>query len=296
MEIAGNEAAEVEELQPTQEVALVESEVEAEGTQPTETQEPIHIPLRVKTELKKRAQDAEKERDTLKRQLAAMEQERNLASLAIQKDVPVVADEVELIAPHPNDYFTDEEWLEAQKKHSKQITERLHADTARLVQEQLQAREQAKLQTQSQTQAQEAADKARGEYLDRADKLNAPDFLDAEEKVLEAWSPGFLDHVIQHIPNAEKVIYTLSQDLGKARELAEMVDANMLSGGTELLKYAAQLGNSKQDDLPEPDTPITGGAGGVINVDSAVDKYREQARKGEISWNTFFEKKRSLVA
>ena len=117
MEIAEQEAAAVEELQPTQEVAPVESEAEADVTQPTESQEPIHVPLRVKTELKKRAQEAEKERDELKRQVAAMEQERNLASLAIQQEVaPVQEVEADLIAPNPNDYFTDEDWIEAQTK------------------------------------------------------------------------------------------------------------------------------------------------------------------------------------
>lgn len=283
------------EAQVEPELTQVEAEVEqTEETQPTAPEIQGSVPLKAHVKLRERAQAAEDKQLEMERKIAAMEQERSLAKLAIVEPKAEPEVEAPLIAPNPYDFADDDEWIKAQQDYNKQFTGRLKADTQKLVEKQLKEREQAQNQTQAQAAAEAETQRARDVYLDRAEKLNAPDFMEAEDKVLGVWSKGFLDHVVQHIPNAEQVVYTLSQDLDKALELAEMVDKNMLSGGTELVKYAAQLSKPTIGSLPEPDEPITGGAGGVVDVDAKIEKLRAQKLAGKITMQQFMDQKREL--
>ena len=202
--------------------------------------------------------------------------------------------EADLIAPNPYDYASDDEWIAAQRQYSKQLTERMKADLTQVYRENQQADQKERADAEAKAQQDTASTQAREAYLDRAEKLNAPDFIEAEDKMLTVWSKGFLDHVIAHIPNSEQVIYTLSQDLGKAGELADAVDKNMLSGGTELVKYAAQLGKPNKEVLPEPDEPITGGAGGVFDIESKIEKLREKKLAKKITQNELLDQIREL--
>jgi hypothetical protein len=290
MDNAENQAAQVEP-----ELAPVETEViEAEETQATpETQG--SVPLKAHVKLRERAQAAEDKLLEMERRTAAMEQERNLAALAIRQPQAEPEEEAELIAPNPYDYASDDEWVVAQRQYSKQLTERMKADLTKVYRDNQQADKQSQAEAEAKAQQDSAYSKAREDYLDRAEKLNAPDFLEAEDKMLTVWSKSFLNHVIANIPNSEQVIYTLSQDLGKAGELADAVDRNMLSGGTELVKYAAELGKPNKGVLPEPDEPITGGAGGVVDIEGQIDKLRAQKLAGKLTMQQFMDKKTALT-
>ena len=274
MEIAEDQVKPEGETRP--EVSEVESA--AVETQPTPPEEQ-------KVPLKELAKQREKKRAEAER---ADRAERELQALKLQMQQQAapkeVSEEAEVLPPHPDDFIEHDEWIAANKKFLDHNKTKILKEAEQLAAQTVQNHQLTQQQQAEQLAAQQAAQAARDAYLDRAEKLNAPDFLEAEEKLLTKWSPEFMNMVISGVPNSEQVIYQLGNDLEKAEEIARKIDENGFSGGYELLQYAAQLGQrTTAVDLPEPDEPITGGAGGVQDVEAKIARLREKKLKGEMS-------------
>ena len=248
------------------------------------------VPLAELVKQREKKQQALSEVDTLKRQVQALQQENDLKSLVIPD---TQEEEAEIIAPNPNDYFDDDDWLEAQKKYNESYKKKLENDTAELVKKQLAERDQAAEQSKAERDAQLRLETTRAEYLERADKLEASDFLEREDALRKEVQPWFFDQLMANFENSEQLIYSLGGDIPKARELIEGFDKDNFRGGMDLVKYAANLGKSNTGNLPEPDEAIKGG-GGVSDVEAQISRLRDQKLAGKLTMQQFMDKKREL--
>lgn len=287
-----NQDSQMVENQEIVETSVVEPE-QAEQQSNTEEAKPTHVPLIVKEKAVKRAQEAERKVAELERQNAALEQERNLQQLVIpQNQEP--EEPSELLPPSPDDFLDHDEWLGAQRKFNEESRKRAEEYARTVAREEFNTLKQQEAQTAEQQQAADKLEQDRKNYLERADKLNAPDFLEKEDALRAAWSPWFFNEVMSRFDNAEQVVYQLGSDIDKAKELAKKFDEDNFGGGLELVKYAASIGQSKQGNLPEPDAPITGGSGGVFDVEAQINKLRADKLAGKITMQQLMDKSREL--
>lgn len=279
----------------------VVEEPQLESTESTEVEaedqgeaEEARIPLKQLVDQRKKKQQALLEIEGLKRENESLRQQNNLQSLVIPQAVDDEP-EAELIPPNAYDYNDDGEWLEAQRKYNAEYKERLKADTEALVKQQLAERDKVAEQSKAEREAQIKAEEIRNQYLERADKLEAPDFLEKEDALRKEVAPWFFDQLMANFENSEQLIYQLGGDIPKAIELVEAFDKDNFRGGMELVKYAANLGKQTTDQLPEPDAAITGGSGMAVDIDSQIDKLRDQKIAGKITQNQLLQKKRELM-
>ena len=256
------------------------------------------VPLSAHTKLRSRAQDAETRLAEVERKLEAAKQEANLAKLIQPLNNQ---EDVDLNPPNPDDYIDGDDWRIAFNEYTKKTNAKQAQDTQDLMNKQFTEREQKQIQTVAETKSQQEQAVKLEAYYERADKLGATDFVEAEEKLQKVWSPWFMDMVRTNFDNSEQVIYTLANDPEKAQELAAGFDNNQISGGLALFKFAGSINPLKDkpgDQPPEPDEAIKGGAGGVTlqsATDKKLDQIRADHRAGKFDMTELIRRKKALL-
>ena len=272
------------------EVSPENSEVDTQST-PPEVAEQGSIKAIAEQRKKKRA---ETERaDAAERKLAAYELQAEQAKLA----VPALLAQ-DLIPPHPDDYFDDMDgWIKANREHSDASKAQTLAELREVT-----AKEQQQREQREQGQAQLASQQQRSAELDsklfeEAEKLNAPDFMDAYDAVTSKLDRWFIDEVLDTFPNSADIVYALGNDEAKFDELIGIYNTSNFKGMAELNKFSTQLMSNKKTtggNLPEPDEPIKGGAGGIQDVEARIVKLRAKKLAGEIDQTTLLNEMRKL--
>jgi hypothetical protein len=260
---------------------------------------PDQVPLAVLDKQREEKRKAQQEAADLRNQVEALQREKDLMSLAIptqeaQKEEPVI--------PNPDDYVDQAEYakdLQTFLSNRDKTQLEVYREEAKKLLDQ-DRKEQAK--TLEQREYESKYENDRKAMLEKADSLNAPDFLEAERNLYNSedeskgvWTKGFYHYVMSGFDNSEQIIYALGNDPEKALELAQGIDQDPFRGGQAFINFAQQLAEKNPSDkpLPEPDEPITGSAGGVSQYESQLAKKREEMRTGKITTNQFFEWKRA---
>ena len=273
------------------EVSPENSEVDTQSTQPDAVEQ--KVPLHVVAEQRKKKRAETERADAAERKLAAYELQAEQAKLAVP--APPVQD---LTPPHPDDYFDDMDgWIKANREHSDaskaQTLAELRETTAK-EQQQREQREQGQAQLASQQQRSAELD---SKLFEEAEKLNAPDFMDAYDAVTSKLDRWFIDEVLDTFPNSADIVYALGNDEAKFDELIGIYNTSNFKGMAELNKFSTQLMSNKKTtggNLPEPDEPIKGGAGGIQDVEARIVKLRAKKLAGEIDQTTLLNEMRKL--
>jgi len=264
----------------------VDSTSNDEEPQPTETSsKPSSVPIARFLEERDKTKQQKKELDELKREKDALKQEKDLALMAIS--APPEAELEDLIPPNPDDYFGDHDgYVAAFKKYNEANTARLTQNMQSIVQESISAQEQAKLEQQQQAELTAKHQEKLSAHYARADSLKAEDYVESEDRAKQWLGSGLFDAVVSAFDNSEQIVYALGNNKEKTLELLNAVKDDPLYGYKELIAYAGQLDPIKPSGelLPEPDSPIEGGAGGVVGgADAAIEKSRDKYLTGKIS-------------
>ena len=280
-----NQQAVEGDLRP-QEIENLEPQQEAQTPEPSEDDQ--RVPLKKFVEKKHEAKALKDQLDEQTRQLEALKQQQELYKMSAS---PV---EEAVVRPSVDDYYDDPEaYNKAMANYESSLVQQATAEAQKMIDNRFSSLEQ-----QKNVEAAQAAQKAAMDaHYDRADKLNASDFLEVEEKVKGRVNNEIYSLITGYLDNSEHVIYAMGGDLSKADDIQAQMDRDPIKGFMSLMAYADSLKTKNTNQsLPEPDEPLKGGLAGVVNIDSQLEKLREQHRTRKISTNEFMEKKRALSA
>jgi len=262
---------------------IIDGEAEGEELAP---EKPTSVPIGTMVAEKKKRQEAEKRTADLERQVAGLTNERDLAKMVL----PEVVEDEALVLPNPDDYIDNDEWVKATEEYNQKYTERLQKQTQDAINQAMaQNAKQAEVSI-AQEQQQAAYVEAETAHHARADALGAEDFIEREERLKDWIGDELYSRVIKNYPNSEQVVYVLGSEDGESKvlELLKEFEIDPWGGVTKLNAFAGQLDPIKKsgEELPEPDEPIKGGAGGVVPqgaIDKKIAESREQRRLGKKS-------------
>lgn len=130
-------------------------------------------------------------------------------------------------------------------------------------------------------------------HYDRAEKLNLPDFDDAEGKLVEILDQGAVAQIAQMIPNSEAVVYYLGKNPDKAYQIREIWERNPGLAAVELggLSRDVQIRPKKKQQRPQPESKITGGApASRSQLERDIEKERNRIANGETNDMTHLHK------
>ena len=130
-------------------------------------------------------------------------------------------------------------------------------------------------------------------HYDRAEKLNLPDFDDAEGKLVEILDQGAVAQIAQMIPNSEAVVYYLGKNPEKAYQIREIWERNPGQAAVELggLSRDVQIRPKKKQQRPQPESKIAGGApSSKSQIEREIDKERNRIANGETNDLTYLNK------
>lgn len=140
-----------------------------------------------------------------------------------------------------------------------------------------QADEQAAA-AEAEKQAQEAAwNKQLQGYGEARDKLNVPDFAEAEEIALGTLNKVQQGCIVQGADNPALVMYALGKNPAKAEELAKITDPVKFSFAVAKLEKDLKVKPRKPATQPERQVTGTGRTSGT--VDSELERLRAEAEK-----------------
>lgn len=293
----------IEDAEITQEeTRLEESEVTGvEAAEVVETEEtndkPDRIPLRALEAERKQKQKAKAEADELRAANEALKQERDLALLGLNEKKEEPLGEI----PNPDDFLDSADYareLQVWLTKRDDLREQKSKDEFVGMIQENQQRQALTLQQQELLQKRE---EERGEFLDQAESLNAPDFYDADKYLQGAIRPDIYDTIVGHFgTDAPVLAYHLGSDPEKVQELIKNYDAHIeyydskpvetkavavtlrnLGGVLETLKQ----NQGGKTELPDPDPPIDGGAGGLSTFNVQLEKKRKQKMDGKLTQN-----------
>ena len=253
------------------------------------------VPIAVHAKLRGRAQDAEAKVEQLERDATALRQEKDLALMAIGSP----QEEAVLLPPKEEDYYGDNDgWIAAHTQYNRQNTERLKAELQASTAEQIAQNNQLAVDQQAQDAQTLKRNTALNAHHERADTLNAPDYLDREQRVINNIGEELFSRMVENYPNSHELIFTLGEDspeaVNQTTKLLQQFESDPWKGVTELDKYAASLKGktTTSDHLPEPDTPLVGGSGGTV-AQTKLDKMRADLLKGKCTMNDIVAFKRA---
>eukprot|EP00752_Nemacystus_decipiens_P018794 g16850.t1 len=127
-------------------------------------------------------------------------------------------------------------------------------------------------------QSEEALD----QFYQRANKLGASDFEEAEIKVIETLGRDAALQVIQSFDHSEAVIYALGNNEGRLNQFADLLKKSPVKGIVELTKFAEKVSlKPKTTKAPAPDDTDIPAASSSKGYQVQLDKLRERSMKGE---------------
>ncbi len=272
------------EARPEDEREILEVEGEAKV-------EPKHdgVPLATFVQMKKEKQAAQKQLDEQARQMEAMRQQNELLALSGTPKVQTVA------RPNPDDFYDDPAGFNAAMDgYETHLVKRSTDEAQKLIDNKFQSLDQQESVKQAQQKQQESINA----HYERAQTLNAADFLEVEEKVRGEIDEELYALVTGYISNSEHVIYSRGgENLSKAVEFQKTFKSDPIRAYTELIRYADSLDTKLETKtLPEPDVAIKGGLSGVSNVAAKVEKLRALKTAGKLTMSDFMRQKRELEA
>ena len=271
------------EARPEDEQEILEFEGEAKV-------EPKHdgVPLATFVQMKKEKQAAQKQLDEQARQMEAMKQQNELLALSGTPKVQTVA------RPNPDDFYDDPAGFNAaMDAYETHLVKRSTDEAQKLIDNKFQSLDQQESVKQAQQKQQESINA----HYERAQTLNAADFLEVEEKVRGEIDEELYTLVTGYFDNSEHVIYSLGGDLSKAAEFQKLIKSDPIRGFQKLIRYADSLDTKLETKtLPEPDVAIKGGLSGASNVAAKVEKLRALKTAGKLTMSDFMRQKRELEA
>ena len=118
-------------------------------------------------------------------------------------------------------------------------------------------------------------------HYDKAEKLGAKDYAEVEDKAIEALGKHAVNQIIKTTDKSPEMLYYLGKNQHVAEEIAELLKSDPVTGVWKLAQLDKDLEvrpRAKQNQVPDPDTPLDGG--GAVSMDTAskkLDKLREEA-------------------
>lgn len=255
-----------------------ESKTEAEGqeTSPVEDDKqdlgvmPVVSHVEQKAKWKQKVTESESEIEQLKREKAALEQEKQLLEMASSLTEPE-----KVGIPMELDYDTPEEYKTALDNY---IAEKAKAETQNLLDQTAQQQQQVAQQQALEQQM----DKAMDRHYEQASKLGAADYSQAEDVARQVMGDEVSKQIMLQFPEqSAAILYQLGKDQAKAQEISGLVQSDPLQGVIALTRYADSIGKIEKPTTPEPDEPNLSKGGSVSNWDAELDRLRKAKEKGK---------------
>ena len=167
-----------EDQQKAEELARPEEMESTEVEQPEVSEagaedKPQGVPLAVLVKTRNEKKEAQRKLEEQQREIEALRQQQELMKLSMGNAEPET-----VTPPNPDDYYDDPQGLkEAWGKYEDHLSKKVIKEAQSIVDNKFQSLEE---QTNIR-QAQEQQQAALNAYYERAEALNAPDFLDVEE-------------------------------------------------------------------------------------------------------------------
>ena len=186
------------------------------------------------------------------------------------------------IPPNPIDFVSTEEFNEAHSKFSKELSEYQKKVGRESFREEMESVRQEEERKASLKDREKQAESALVGYYDRASKLSASDFQEAEDKVMSTLGKDAALQVIQTFGNSEAVVYALGHDEARLSQMATLLKSNPVKGIVELTRFAEKVSlKPKSTETPAPDDTTVPAASFTDDFSKELSKLRERSMKGE---------------
>ena len=138
--------------------------------------------------------------------------------------------------------------------------------------------------TTQRLQEQEQHDSVINAHSDRAEKLNLPDFGEAEAALVEVLDQGAVTQIAQMVPNSEAVVYYLGKNPAAALKIRELWERNPAQVAFELggLSKDLKIVPKRNKQRLAPESKVLGAApASKSSLEKEIDKERERIASGE---------------
>ena len=265
-----SDTAENVENQDVEPVVADQVEVVSDGDTPTPETIPLSSHLHQKNKWKQREESKRQELSSKDAEIELLKLRNQQLSDQSQKPQTVKRPKIE-------DFDTDEEYDDAIDAWHDQRAE-AKASAA------IENYDSTRKKTREQIQLEEQNDKALDSYYEKAQALNASDFSDSEDRVIEAFGKDTVLAIIKDIDGSENLIYNLGNDKAAIARFLEMKNSP-IKFVSELTKYAEKNSNIKTSNPPPPDEADTV-IGQVGSIDAKLAKLRAKRDKAPLSEKT----------
>ena len=233
-----SDTAENVENQDVEPVVTDQIEVVSDGDTPTPETVPLSSHLHQKNKWKQREENKRQELSSKDAEIELLKLRNQQLSDQSQKPQTVKRPKIE-------DFDTDEEYDDAiDAWHDQRAEAKARAA--------IENYDNTRKKTREQSQFEEQNDKALDSYYEKAQALNAADFSDSEDRVIEAFGKDTVLAIIKDIDGSENLIYNLGNDKAAIARFTEMKNSP-IKFVSELTKYAEKNSNIKTSNPPPPD-------------------------------------------
>ena len=194
----------------------------------------------------------------------------------------------ELKVPLEHEYDTPELFNKAMTEFVSEVGDA----RARKVVEELR---ETQTQTTTQAELEKKNDQVLDSYYARAEKLNAKDFSDAEDRVMQSLGKDAALKLIGVFDNSEAVVYTLGSEkhAAKLQYFSDLLKSDPVLGVAELTKFAGKVSlQPKTAKAPDPDDVEMSAGGATPDLQKQLERLREKHSKGQASMNDIIHFKR----
>lgn len=233
-----------------------------EGETPSSNSVPLSSFLKQKEKWKRRAENANQNAEGLKA-------ENELLRLQLEQ---VSSQQQKKTIPKAEDFDDPEE-------HSKALDKYISETSEQTVKKLLQS--QQTNASEPDGNRTEANEEALRQHYERAAKLKAEDFDDAENEVITVLGQEAARQIIEQFDNSEAVMYALGKNPGRLADVAAKLRSDPVKGVIEITKFASGLQLKPRKKAPDPDN-VDKGTGGGSDLQRQLDKLRARYREGKV--------------